>query len=211
MEYSIKRGEERFGPYTLAEVQRYVQSGNIASTDLAQSEGMTDWVPVSQILGNIPAPVTLDGGSIAAEDTRERVPLPPNLHWGFVVLLGLFFRQFFNMIWAVVQANWARRLINDNKPLVLVAMYPAGMVAGIMTMALQKDAAVLGAVFIFAGLIAYLFGVFSIKAAMEQYYNSVEKINLVLSPAMTFFFGTTYLQYHVNQLHKLRKAGLLSS
>jgi hypothetical protein len=108
-----------------------------------------------------------------------------------------------------VQANWARKLINDNKPLVLVAMYPAGMIAGILAMAIRKDLAVVGGVLILAGLIAYLFGVFSIKAAMEQYYNSVENIHLTLSPVMTFFFGTVYLQYHINHLHSLKKAGLL--
>ena len=55
MQYFVKRGEQSFGPYSLADLQRYVQSGNIAATDLTQSEGMTEWVPVSQVLGNIPA------------------------------------------------------------------------------------------------------------------------------------------------------------
>src|SRR5689334_17838529 len=48
MEYQIQRGDQKFGPYTLAELQQYVQEGRVLLTDLAQSEGMTDWVPVSQ-------------------------------------------------------------------------------------------------------------------------------------------------------------------
>jgi hypothetical protein len=56
MKYYIRRDLNEYGPYTLAELQRYVAQGNIALTDLTRSEGMTDWVPVSQVIGNIPAP-----------------------------------------------------------------------------------------------------------------------------------------------------------
>src|SRR5260370_17605971 len=57
MKYFIQRGLNEYGPYTLADLQRYVAQGNIAMTDLTRSEGMMDWVPVSQVIGNIPVPV----------------------------------------------------------------------------------------------------------------------------------------------------------
>jgi uncharacterized protein DUF4339 len=162
MQYFVKRGEQKFGPYTLVELQRYVQSGNITPDDLAQSEGMSDWAPVSQVLGNIPAIAVTSSGA-AAEPALEPqlVPLAPNLHWAFVLILGLVTRQLFNMIWALIIANWARKLTNNNKPLVLVAMYPAGMVAGILAMTLDKSMAALGGFFILAGAIVYLAGIFS--------------------------------------------------
>src|SRR5262249_11988048 len=193
VQYFVKRGEERFGPYSLSDLQRYVQSGNIASDDLTQSEGMTDWVPVSQVLGNIPATAVTSGGAAAAPaPERELVSLPPNWHWSIVLVLGIVTRQLFNLIWALVQANWARKLINDNKPMVLVAMYPASMVAGILMMVVFKGEtlAALGGLFILAGAIVYLFGVFAIRSAMEDYYNSTENIGLTLSGVMTFFFCT---------------------
>jgi len=210
MEYFVKRGEQRFGPYSLAELQQYVQSGNLVVDDLAQSEGMTDWVPLSQVLGNIPA-LPMSGGGVASVIAAEPqlVPLPPNLHWSIVLILNLLTRQLFNLIWALVQANWARKLSADNKPLVLVAMYPAGMVAGIMTIALSNGAAALGGLFIIAGLIVYVVGIFSIKSAMEEYYNSTENIGLQLSGVMTFFFSTIYLQYHINSLARMKKTGVL--
>ena len=208
MEYFVKRGEERFGPYSLSDLQNYVQSGNVLHADLAQSEGMTDWVPVSQVLGNIPTtPMTVPTGILAAAEP-QLVPLPPNLHWSIVLILGIVTRQLFNLIWALVQANWARKLCNDNKPMVLVAMYPAGMVAGILTTALFRSAS-LGFVFMFGGAIVYLFGVFSIKAAMEEYYTSTEDIGLQLSGAMTFFFSTVYIQYHINRIARWKKTGVL--
>lgn len=55
MKYFIQRELNEYGPYTLADLQRYVAQGNIQLTDMTRSEGMTEWVPVSQVLGNIPA------------------------------------------------------------------------------------------------------------------------------------------------------------
>jgi GYF domain 2 len=209
MEYFVKRGEQRFGPYSLSDLQQYVQSGNVLVEDMAQSEGMADWVPVSQVLGNIPVVVIGGSGTVISVAEPQLVPLPPNLHWSIVLILGVLTRQLFNMVWALVQANWARKLSGDNKPLVLVAMYPAGMIAGILTMALSKDMAALGGLFTIGGAIIYLFGMFSIKAAMEEYYNSRENIGLQLSGAMTFFFSTVYLQYHINSIAKWKKTGVL--
>lgn len=210
MQYFVKRGEERFGPYSLTDLQGYVQSGNILAGELTQSEGMDSWVPVSQVLGNIPrTPGSADGIAIAVAPEPRLVELPPNWHWAIVLIVGLVTRNLFNLIWAMIQANWARKLSGDNKPLVLVAMYPAGMVAGILTIAIFREPA-FGALFMLAGAIVYLVGVFSIRSAMEDYYNSTENIGLTLSGVMTFFFSTVYLQYHINRLARWKKTGVLS-
>ena len=153
MEYFVKRGDQRFGPYNLSDLQQYVQSGNVTLEDLTQSEGMADWVPISHVLGNIPA-MAIAGGvvAVAIAPAAELVPLPPNLHWSIVLILGILTRQLFNLVWALLQGNWARKLSGDNKPLVLVAMYPAGMVAGFLTIALFRLPA-LGGLLIIAGAI----------------------------------------------------------
>ena len=210
MTYFVKRGDQRYGPYTLTELQQYVQSGNVATEDLAQSEGMEDWVPVVQILGNIPAPSHAPTSAVAPVAEAQLVPLPPNLHWAIVLVLGIITRQLFNLLWAMIQANWARKLCGDNKPMVLVAMYPAGMIAGIMTSMMYPRAPWIGGLLIIGGSIVYLFGMFAIKAAMEEYYNSTENIGLQLSGVMTFFFSTVYIQYHINSLARWKKTGVLS-
>ena len=215
MKYFVKRGDEKFGPYSLADIQQYVQSGNISLGDLAQSEGMSEWFPVSQVIGNIPIPVTSYGAATAPAigAVPELVPLPPNLHWAILLLLEIFTRQLVNLVWAMVQANWARKLIKNNKPLVLVAMYPAGIIAGIVAEVVSGgdgDALAIPAIVcIFGGLIAYLVGIFSIRSAMEEYYNSTENIGLSLSGVMTFFFSTIYLQYHINRIARWKKTGEL--
>jgi len=57
MKYYIQRELNEYGPYTLADLQRYVAQGSILPTDLTRSEGMTEWTPVSQVIGNIPIPL----------------------------------------------------------------------------------------------------------------------------------------------------------
>ena len=207
MQYFVKRGEQKYGPYSLSDLQKYVQSGNIALDDVTQSEGMADWVPVSQVLGNIPATaVTAGGAAVAPAPERELVPLPPNWHWIVVLLLGVVTWGLFNGIWALIQANWARRLIRNNKPLVLVAMYPAGMVTIFIMAALRIPLVPLVNLIT---AIVYLIGIFSIRSAMEEYYNSTENIGLQLSGVMTFFFSTVYIQYHINQIARWKKTGVL--
>ena len=34
MEYFVKRGDQRFGPYSLADLQQYVLSGNVTLEDV---------------------------------------------------------------------------------------------------------------------------------------------------------------------------------
>ena len=143
------------------------------------------------------------------------MPLPPNLHWSLVLILGLLTRQLFNIGWAFVLANWARKLSGNNKAMVYVAMYPAGVLSGMVAFVVaaemrHEELVAVGAILFFAGLIFYILGVFKIRDAMEDYYNSRERIGLTLSGAMTFFFSTVYLQYHVNRIARWKKTGVLS-
>lgn len=220
MNYRIKRGDQEFGPYSLADLQRYVQTGHVSAQDLAQSEGMSEWIPVSQVLGDIPIPSVPQPGAYTEIDpnnalAQQIVPLPPNLHWGWLLLLDVITRSFFNLIWALVQANWARKLSGKNTAMVLVAMYPAGMITGVVIAGIgaASDAAALsglGGVLILAGTICMLVGSFKIRDAMDEYYNSVENIGLSLSGAMVFFFQAIYIQYHINRIARWKKTGELS-
>ena len=232
MNYFVKRGEQRLGPYSLAELQQRVATLSILPTDEAQSEGMTDWAPISQIIGNIPIPApapvgTAYGGSVgtvyggagaaaAPGMAVDAIPLPPNLHWGIVLLLSILARLWFgfilfNFVWTMILANWSRKLNGNNNTMILVAMYPAGFIAGVFALIMNPESgAAISGLLILAGFIIYVVGVFKIRAAMEEYYNSTENIGLKLSGAMTFFFSIIYLQYHVNKIAKWKQTGVLS-
>jgi hypothetical protein len=200
-------GDEKLGPFSLAELHEQAQSGKVALTDMAQSEGMADWAEVSQVLGNIPIPPVTQASPAPAASVHT-VPLPLNMHWVGLIVLQVITRNLFNFAWALYLANWARKLDGENKPLIMIAMYPAGMIAGFIAIATGKAA--IGGILILAGLFTYIIGIFGIKQAMELYYNSVEKYGLTLSGAMTFFFSSVYFQYHINQIAKWKKAVALT-
>jgi hypothetical protein len=227
MNYRIKRGDQEFGPYSLADLQRYVQSGHVLTGDLAQSEGMSEWIPVSQILGDVPIPVSPQPGTYAGLDPNggfapQIVPLPPNLPWqvllvnylSWIPLIGFLF-SILMIVWVFIQANWARKLNGKNTALVLMFMYPAGLISGLITLFVGIAAKIpaitgLGSLMILAGLVCMVIANFKIRDAMEEYYNTVENIGLSLSGVMTFFFNVIYFQYHINRIARWKNTGVLS-
>jgi hypothetical protein len=146
MKYFIQRQLTEYGPYTLADLQRYVAQGSILLTDLARSEGMTDWVPVSQVIGNIPIPVSLPpvqpqayGGGVYGTGpgygaapaygnpgtvypapvmaTVVAGPVPPDFHWALVLLLSVITCSLFGWAWLFVEAAYIRKIDRESKGL----------------------------------------------------------------------------------------------
>src|SRR5262252_7060381 len=119
MNYFIKRDLNEYGPYSLADLQKYVASGNILLTDLCRSEGLTDWVPVSQVIGNIPVPAAPQPAPAYGAPTSaggyapvavSQYPTPPNLHWAVVLLLSFITCGIFTKVWLVVEALWLKKV-----------------------------------------------------------------------------------------------------
>lgn len=201
MNYFIKRELNEYGPYTLADLQRYVASGNIQMTDLARSEGMTEWVPVAQVVGNIAVPVPLAPAANVAPGAVY--PDPPNLHWGIVVLLSLITCLIFAWVWAFVQAVWVHKVRPDSKAVIL---YAAGLALWIGAPFLRllpetRDFSLIGLAWIALVIITN----FSMKSSIEEHYNFAEPIGLQLSGVMTFFFGIWYFQYHFTRINEMKR------
>ena len=51
---------------------------------------------------------------------------------------------------------------------------------------------------------------FKIRSSLLQYYNTVEPIQLRLSPVMTFFFSVFYFQHHFTRIATWKKTGHLT-
>lgn len=49
--YLVGRGTQQFGPYSEQELRTYIAQGRISRTDMAWSQGMPQWVPISQLPG----------------------------------------------------------------------------------------------------------------------------------------------------------------
>jgi hypothetical protein len=212
MNYFITRDGQQYGPYTLADLQRYVASGEILLTDLARSEGMNEPLPVSQIIGTIPVPQAQITTSSAIN--AAIYPDPPNLHWGLVLLFGIFSCGLFNAVWNLVQAAWMKKVAPQSTALYYyiasLCVLAATFFTGIEAAHTHSTNSTLGAV----NLVYYillLIGRFSLRSSLEQHYNSVEPMGLSLSGVMTFFFGDIYFQYHFNDIMRRKYAARLGS
>lgn len=227
MNYFIKRDLNEYGPYTLADLQKYVAQGNIALTDLTRSEGMTDWVPVSQVIGNIPVPVPAPapyaGGTAVfagqsaygTAPTMMTTPIPPDFHWALVLLIGVVTCGLFLTAWTIVEAAWIRKIKPASKGLLYVLLavgcfFVGGFVNGLLTATTHGQAAPVGSLFTLGGYALLLVGVFTMRSDLEDYYNSTENIGLSLSGVMTFFFAVFYFQHHFSRIAKWKKTGVLT-
>jgi len=203
MNYFIHRDGQQYGPYTLADLQRYVASGDILLTDLARSEGMDESLPVSQIIGTIPVPqAPTQAGPVSF---APQYPDPPNLHWGLVLLLGVISCGLFTVGWEIVQAVWMRQVAPQSKALYYFIGYAADKVLVVILTAMASYQHIRNPLVTILSLIGYVVlitGRFSMKNSLEQHYNAAEPMGLLLSGIMTFFFGGIYFQYHFNDIVK---------
>jgi GYF domain 2 len=208
MNYYVKRGEQQYGPYSLADLQRYVQQGNIATTDLARSEAMQDWVPVSQVIGNITVPAAASGFGATQAGPRADLNPPPNLHWGIVLLLTIVTCGIFGIIWLFVEAAWVKKVRPSSRAIFyLIGYVVLAFMFGYLDAEQGRTAA--------SGLLRlgtfalYIAAVFSMRGDIEDYYSTEENIGLSLGGVMTFFFNIFYFQYHFNRINRWKQTGVL--
>ena len=214
MNYLVKRDLQEYGPYTLAELQRYVASGNVLLTDLCRSEGMNDWVPVSQVIGNIPVPAAAPAPTpaSAAAAAAALYPPPPSLHWAIVLLLSVVTCGIFLWVWAFVEANWVRKVQPTSKGMILWSFaILLSLMYGVLSAFPDDTAKAVAIVLRLGGVILWIAGAFSVKSSIEEHYNTSEPIGLELNGVMTFFFNVLYFQYHFTKINELRKSqGLMA-
>ena len=208
MKYYIQRQLQQYGPYSIEEVERYMAQGNIVLTDLARTEAMTNWTPLSQLIasaqgitppGMAVAPVTpATPANMSAAAAAPRYapvypagvapPMPPDLHWALVLLLGMVTFGIFSLVWMIIQCIYVKtiRPASDFVVFLLLGLIP------------------------FIGIIFTFIGIFKVRDAIQEYYNTVEPINLRLSGVMTFFFSWLYFQHHFSRIARWKKTGYLS-
>ncbi len=235
MKYYIKRELNEYGPYTLGDIQRYVAQGNILLTDLTRSEGLTEWVPVSQVIGNIPIPVsspaaagtvyvgtpavgTAYGGTpgygVAAAPAISATPVPPDFHWALVLLITIVTCGLFGWAWLIVEAVWIRKIKPESKGLLLVLLslgcnLAGGFINGFLGAMSHGEAPPFGGLLSLAAIVLWIVGIFTMRSDLEDYYNTTENIGLALSGVMTFFFAVFYFQHHFSRIAKWKKTGIL--
>jgi hypothetical protein len=236
MKYYIQRQLNEYGPYTLADLQRYVAQGSIQLTDLTRSEGMTEWTPVSQVIGNIPIPAPVQpgyapgtpaygsgtvytgGNTYGATGAMPAIAsgsVPPDFHWALVLLIGFVTCGLFWWAWWIVEGVFVRKVKSNSKALLLVILsfacnFTGGFINGLMRSMNPGEPSYYGTPLSLIGLVLFVFAEFQMKNDLEEYYNSVEPINLRLHAGMTFFFAVWYFQYHLSRIAQWKKTGVLA-
>ncbi len=232
MLYQISRNGQMYGPYTMEDLQRYLVSGHVLPTDLAKSEEMAEWVPVSQLVGAqgsaaIP-PSGYPPGSIPyqqplAPGGAGPYADPPNLHWALVLLLDLVTCSLFQMVWNIILALWFRRVFPNSKALVLyIASAVLLIMQGVMGQVLglvsgrhgrgydpnygsHAGSVALYSLVAIGCWVVRLIARFTFRSELERHYNSVEPIGLRINPVLTFFFGGIYLQSQMNRINDIKR------
>ena len=236
MLYQISRGGQTYGPYTLADLGRYVESGHVLLSDLAKSDEMPEWLTVAQILnpaGVPPAPAIAEPGYTSQQSQTPYVPAaqfapqfpdPPNLHWGLVLLFDIVTAKLFQMVWNLILSAWMRRVQPNSKALFYYAAgYVLGLIYTIMYLpaVMEQVQHILandpgfhphyahGGLMSLIGLAAWvlkLLARFDMKSSLEEHYNTVEPMGFSMSGVLTFFFGGLYIQSQLNRINEIKRA-----
>jgi hypothetical protein len=215
MQYQVSRNGQMYGPYTLEDLQRYVASGHVLYTDLAKSEEMAEWVPVSQILGTAPlGAATVYAAPPAYGPAGGAYPDAPNLNWALELLLGFLTCVLFVIAWNLVIASWAKRVHPASKALtyyivatVLMVLNFGGSYGNVIATIHHQHPhqSILGGLIGIATWVIRLIARFTLRDTLETHYNTAEPLGLRLSAVMTFFFGGIYFQYKLNRINEIKE------
>ncbi len=216
MPYQVSRNGQMYGPYTLDDLRRYVASGHVLLSDLARSEEMPEWLPVSQIVGAAGAPAQGSAMPPAAYTPGAGLSYPdaPNLHWGLELLLGFFTCGLFVVVWNLIIATWSNRVQPASKALtfyiiatVLIVLNFGGSYGVFIAVAhhQQPHQHFLSSFFGLCAWVLRLIARFTLRDTLERHFNGPDPVGLRLSAVMTFFFGGIYFQYKLNEIHDIKQ------
>ena len=209
MTYRIARNGTIHGPYSVAEVQRYLASGNILPSDLAQGETMDEWLPVGDLFPAAPVIAPVHPGGLPAL-FRD----PPNLPWWVALLLEILTAGIFFVIWDLVEAAWMRRVERSS---IALYFYIAAALLFLVNVpnSVQSvthalfDGPLVNAPYAFAlsltGWTIRLIARFVFRSELLRHFNAREPIGLRLNWFLTLVFGGLYFQYHFNRINEVKR------
>ena len=220
MTYRIARNGQLYGPYSEDEVRRYLASGHIVPSDLAQREGAADWLPVGQFFPPAAGPFAPAAPFASSPYATPAggpalFPDPPDLPWWIALLLGIFTGGAFFVVWDIVQAWWMRRV--DFRSIALWFYAAAAVLFVLNAPASYHSVAhwVFGSPVVIhthdnwmggSRWILWLIARFVLRSELLRHYNGPEPIGLRLNAFMTFLFGGLYFQYQFNRINEIKRS-----
>lgn len=235
-DYWLARAGQQYGPFSLEDIQQRAAQGQAEATDLVWTDGMAGWEPLSKVIPARPGPppvpapppvaspiVTAPAPSPIANYTAPATVadanlIPPSLSWGLVLLFAMLTFGIFSWIWAFKQAGFAKKLQPRSNAgmlllfaivgFVLTILFSIGMIA-VDASAGKAILSLLSTLCNLTGSVLFVVAAFQIRAAMVNYYTTVEPIGLKMSGVMTFFFNILYIQHHLSRIATWKRTGFL--
>lgn len=194
------------------------------------TESLTSGIPGTSAR-QAPFPIAIPPGAYVPAYQKPTMangaPLPPNLHWGLLLLFHFLTCGVITLVWMFLQAWWVKQLDRSSRAVWFFAghlgiSYLIGTPIGFALNFVDEDSfrespvvwiALAGTVILvtLASLVLYVMGAFSMRRSLQDYFNSTENIGLRLGPVMTFFFPIWYFQYHINRIVQWKRTGILPS
>src|SRR5262249_29989916 len=138
-------------------------------------------------------------------------PVPPDLHWVIVMVLGMVTASVFTVVWAIVQAVWVRRIKPESKALLFLVPAIGAGIAGTVINAKAHEFAWVATLLSVVTFVLICYAEAAMGRDLTDYYNSTENIHVRLSGTMIFFFNVFYFQYHFSRIARWKKTGVLVS
>lgn len=218
MTYYIYRAGQQSGPFSIADIQSMLASGQLSPQDFARTQDSQSWIPVSQVVGAAAAPPPVPpspgyaapgaSSSAPAPAAGSFYPIPPNFHWSLVLLLTLVTCGLFAWVWLFVEASFVKRIDRSSNAILFYALAFVCFFTGGVISSVSHEHGVQGLGSL-VGIVLLLIGHYNIKSSLETHYNREEPINLRLSGVMVFFFAVFYYQYHFSRIATWRRTGVL--
>lgn len=141
--------------------------------------------------------------------------VPLDFHWALVLIIGILTCGIFFWIWLIVEAAFVKKIRPQSNGLIfaiiaLACTFGAPFFRLSLMMAHPYAFHPLGSIFGLASFILVEVAAFTMKDDLEQYYNSVEPINLRLNAVLVFFFAVFYFQHHFSRISRWKKTGVLA-
>ena len=191
MKFYIIQNSTELGPFTRPEINARLAAGLTRAGDPARREGSRDVFPLSTLLDESPS------------------PMPPELHWGIVLVLGVLSRGLFISIWVLVQFNWIRKLDKDPTAFIILIITLAIQWGSLLLSfaSLKEEAVILLNALIIITLPIQFYAAWRGRATMLKHFNNVEHYRLELSPIWSLIFTAPYLQYHMSRIAEWKRTG----
>lgn len=121
-------------------------------------------------------------------------PAPPALHWALLLLIDIATIGIFGIVWCFVQAKFARKVTVGKAVLWYSLWLVLVLVVSMLDLAFHdatvgKWLGLLYGLLSIASLLSYQAGNFSVKNAVERYYESTDESGRRLGGMKTIFFG----------------------